>query len=295
VPKIFFGDRNLTFPSILLLLLSFCLGKIVFNHPAFGKAVFSLLLWTTGLPVIMNAQYSIAVGYTQVVNANLFFFSWGAFLCSLWMVVQLIREGVGFDIYKTDPRMAKWYGLLLTSIVIMGASSQIFRAFECFLEDMQGVAMCQRTKYAMSAGVLGFWSAAFFTYAAHAGLTGPTSEVYGSALLLSIWCFGLGLITFGDGPGHSIGNLYFATWISFTLSVFLFAECFQNYVVGTSNPGLIHQRERRPGGSLGSDDDYMDGSLSDDDDENDNHGSNAAVPHDLRFTVDDMVEGDVAR
>jgi hypothetical protein len=40
----------------------------------------------------------------------------------------------------------------------------------------------------------------------------------------------LGYITFGEGPGHAIGNLYFATWASFVLSVLLFAEGYREYL-----------------------------------------------------------------
>lgn len=32
---------------------------------------------------------------------------------------------------------------------------------------------------------------------------------------------GIAVITFGDGPGIKIGNLYFSTWIGFVLTLFL--------------------------------------------------------------------------
>lgn len=48
--------------------------------------------------------------------------------------------------------------------------------------------------------------------------------------MVIIWSFGLGFITFGSGPGQNIGNLYFATWGSFILSVLLAGESIREYL-----------------------------------------------------------------
>jgi hypothetical protein len=46
-------------------------------------------------------------------------------------------------------------------------------------------------------------------------------------LMLVVWCFGVGYITFGDtSPGTNIGNLYFSTWASFCISVMLSASAY---------------------------------------------------------------------
>ena len=51
-----------------------------------------------------------------------------------------------------------------------------------------------------------------------------------------MWCFGVGYTTFGESPGSQIGNLYFSSWISFLLSVFLFGHNFREFVSAGSAP-----------------------------------------------------------
>ena len=55
-----------------------------------------------------------------------------------------------------------------------------------------------------------------------------------------------GFITFSDGPGGQIGNLYFATWISFLMSVFLFAGNFRDYVSGMAATTEENKGEHHP-------------------------------------------------
>jgi hypothetical protein len=172
----------------------------------------------------MNPNNSIAVSYTEVDNANLYFSSWACFCCCLWIVGSQAQETFGFDITQVAPRKAKAYGLVASSLVVMGSSIRIFNSFKCYRTEMSGVDVCRQTKFAISAGVIGFCIAVTWTVAAHMGLTQLNYELYGSSVLLVLWVFGLAFITFGRGPGHAIGNLYFATWISLIISIFLFSE-----------------------------------------------------------------------
>jgi hypothetical protein len=52
------------------------------------------------------------------------------------------------------------------------------------------------------------------------------AEYIVAMLLVCLWSVGLGFITFGEGPGHSVGNLFFATWCAFLLSAWIIGECF---------------------------------------------------------------------
>lgn len=80
-------------------------------------------------------------------------------------------------------------------------------------------------------GVIGFFFALGMTFATRKGLT-LVAETGATLLQLVLWCFGVGYITFGTSPGSTIGNLFFGTWISFILTVFLFGQCFREYVAG---------------------------------------------------------------
>ena len=201
-----------------------------------------MALWGLGIAVIMNPKRGIASSFTAVVNANLYFSSWACFCCCIWLVGSLAQEMFGFDVTRTSPKRAKAYALVASSLVVMGSSVRIFSSFQCSRAEMQGVAVCARTKFAISAGVVGFLISIIWTIAVHVGLKVPFFELFGSLILLIIWIFGLSFITFGDGPGHSIGNLYFATWICLILSIFLFAEAFTE-VLGAYQTGSEQQEQ----------------------------------------------------
>jgi hypothetical protein len=180
----------------------------------------------------MNPKNSIAVSYTQVDNANLYFSSWAAFCCCLWIVGSQAQETCGLDITHVAPRKAKAYGLVASSLVVMGSSIRIFKSFKCNRSEMSGVEVCRQTKFAISAGVVGFFIAVIWMFASHMGVTQVNFELYGSGFLLVLWVFGLAFITFGQGPGHAIGNLFFATWVCLIISIFLFAESMRAFLGG---------------------------------------------------------------
>lgn len=199
------------------------------------QAALLIAIWCAGLPVIMNPANSIAVGYTTVTNANLYFASWGAFACVLWICGSLAKLLYGVDLVAqatpiVKSRKGKWFALVASSIIVMGASIRVFKAFDCTLEVMKKAPTCKQTKFSISAGVIGTCASVLNTlFQANFGVV-REHEWAGSIVMLIIWSFGLGFVTFGEGPGHSIGNLYFATWASFVLSILLFAENYLEYL-----------------------------------------------------------------
>jgi hypothetical protein len=236
--------------AIIVTVLSTCLGVVGVAGYLFQRGLFmgqmpeivvaglSIAFWGLGLPAIMNPKHAIAVDQREVVNANLFFSSWACFCCCLWLVGSLAKEVVGFNIVENTPaKKAKIYGLVASSLVVMGSSIRVFRSFQCSNIAMTSVQVCRQSKFAISIGVIGFFVALAWTYVAHINLEHIQYEFYGSSALLIMWVFGLAFITFGDGPGASVGNLYFATWISLVLVIFLFADSLRAYF-GGQIPGI---------------------------------------------------------
>lgn len=179
----------------------------------------------------MNPNNDIAVDGTVVKNANLYFFSWLSFAACLFLSASLGQETAGYDVTKTPPKSARWYGLCAASLVVMGSSIRIYKNIDCGGNNdlVTGSQFCKRTKLAISIGVVGFFFAAALTYLAQRGLE-LVIETVATAVLLTMWCFGVGYLTFGDSPGATIGNLYFSTWIAFILTVFLFGQCFRDFM-----------------------------------------------------------------
>jgi hypothetical protein len=78
-------------------------------------ALFLLVLWCVGLPIIMSPSRSIAVslsdnGLSYVWNANLYFFSWASFICIAYICGSLAKENVvGVDeaLSSITPKLGK--------------------------------------------------------------------------------------------------------------------------------------------------------------------------------------------
>ncbi len=194
-----------------------------------------IILWAGSLPVIMNPANAIAVGYTDYLNANLYFSSWLSFFVAIWIVGELAKELYGMDVVgmaspMVKAKRGKWYGLVATSLVVLGSSIRVFQAFPCSAQVMSKSPICRQTKFAISAGVIGTLFSIVATLFLTRGNFSHRSDWCSSSIMVIIWSFGLGYITFGEGPGQNIGNLYFATWGSFILSVLLTAESIREYM-----------------------------------------------------------------
>lgn len=198
-----------------------------------------LAFWGFGLPAIMNPENEIAVTGIEVDNANLYFSSWISFAAAVFLAGSLAQETMGLDIRSAPSKQARWFGLAAASLVVLFASVRIYRNdnIQCGgpvttyqneetgmeEETLAGTELCKRTKLGIALGVLTFISSLGFSFGAGLVPFAGLVELGLSAVLLIMWVFGVGFITFGGNlsPGTHIGNLYFSTWISFGLVVSL--------------------------------------------------------------------------
>lgn len=200
-----------------------------------------LLLWITGLPVIMNPSNNIAVGINEIVDANIYFASWGAFICSMLLCGNIAREIQGFDVLgRVSPiaktRMGKWYMLVFASVVVLIASVRAFIAESCADPIMDAAPICNQTILAISAGVVGTgFSAGITGFAFKKGPLRLMHEWTAALVMVIIFSFALAYVTTADGPGSSPGNLYFSTWASFILSIMIFADCHTESLANREN------------------------------------------------------------
>jgi len=196
-------------------------------------ASFLVIFWTASLPSIMDPNNSVAITTANfaIVNANLYFFSWAAFGYSLFIFTDVVSEIVHRDVPKRDPKILKWLGLLVSSIIVLASSSQ-YRSASC-LNKFAGVSTCQRTSYAISVGAIGLVIpgivlALMMSKSKNMSLK---LELGISSLMFLLYTFAVGFVTFGDGPASKgVSNLYFSTWVGFALSLAVSFDSFKEFM-----------------------------------------------------------------
>lgn len=174
----------------------------------------------------------------EIDNANLYFSCWIAFAAAVFLAGSLAQETMGVDVRgMAQDKQARWFSLGASAMVVLFASVRIYRNDEINCGDsdadltLSGTEFCKRTNLGISLGVLTFLAAMLNAFGGNVILAqlglGAVVELAMSAILMVMWTFGVGFITFGGdlSPGTHIGNLYFATWISFALSVRIMLGC----------------------------------------------------------------------
>ena len=194
-----------------------------------------------GLPTIMGPDNSIAVSSGFVLNANLYFFSWGSFALTIFLFLSLFQEKMGVDIKQaSSSKQTRWFFLATAAVVVMSSATRIFRSdnVDCGNSDspLSGQELCKRTSFAIALGAITFIAGVAVMLAMIKNLLAAIMQLGITVILAIMWIFGVGFITFGglDAPGATIGNLYFSTWISFLLVIALFAESLQAFLSGSA-------------------------------------------------------------
>mmetsp|Transcript_33612 Transcript_33612/g.81455 ORF Transcript_33612/g.81455 Transcript_33612/m.81455 type:complete len:334 (+) Transcript_33612:41-1042(+) len=224
-------------------------GIFMGQMPELYLSAFLLFLWLTGMWVIQNPNNNIAVGVSSIIDANVYFASWGAFLCSILLCGQAAQEIYGFDVVgRVSPlvktRAGKWYMMVFSSAAVLVASVRAFLAESCNQDSMSMAPKCNQTKLAIATGVVGTIFAGALT-----GVTlksGPLKLIYewnAALVMVVISAFAIAYVTAGEGPGSSVGNLYFATWATFILSILIFTSCHMESIANREQPTAVGPSE----------------------------------------------------
>jgi hypothetical protein len=135
------------------------------------------------------------------------------------------------------PTMMLWASLTFTAFVVLITSSRLYDEWNC--DKKQGDLnlsfitsnpddysdVCARVKYSVSVGVVStavpiLWilGSQFFKGGKYCSLM----EMVLSWLLFIMWIFAITYTTFSsNAPAKGIGNLYFFTWASFVVTVYM--------------------------------------------------------------------------
>lgn len=220
--------------SIALTAISFslailvCLGHLFIRNKdeMFSKMEGIIIMiiisaWIFALPVIMAPEQRLAVNGTSIIDANLYFGSWGALLVALIIFTQF-----GTTIFQ----IKWWLVLFCSSLIAMIASIRAFiNQYNCpndndLLNYTGSTEICNELRVAMALTVISSLISIvmticfyFFNFRMHGGI-----GILAGSIVLIIWGVLVTILTFGNGPGSNVGNLFFATWVSLFLSLCLF-------------------------------------------------------------------------
>ena len=192
-----------------------------------------LALWSAAIAIIQNPKNllatvaNISTKSENIKNANLYFFSWASFLSVVFVCASLAQQVKLFDVRTIPQKLLSWYLLLVSSVVVLGTSSNVVKD-ACAINDE---LLCNRTRYATSIGVIVAFLSLLQISMSHIGKHSKWMEMSFSVIALVLFSVGVGYITAADGPGSTIGNLFFSTWISFILSVTLAFSTFKDFTL----------------------------------------------------------------
>ena len=100
----------------------------------------------------------------------------------------------------------------------MGSSLRVMND-DCSPNKHQTEEYCTRTKLGIALGAVGFSFGLLIVTVKLFCLSNYISCEFVAALILAILDgFGVAFITSNNGPGSTIGNLYFGSWISFLVA-----------------------------------------------------------------------------
>lgn len=197
--------------------------------------VFSIICvgcWIFALPMITTPDDGLAVNHNfQIDNANLYFSSWGAFMFAMLLLASLGNER-GFGANQGGVAR-RWLWLTVSSMVVMAASSRMFGAVCANNQFRSDGEFCRELKMGISLGVISALFAGFMTFvlwfSPELPMLGWVGAIF-SIFMLVIWGVLVAYLTFDEGPGSAVGNLFFGVWVSAIIALDLGVCYFMGYL-----------------------------------------------------------------
>jgi hypothetical protein len=225
-------------------------------------------VWLVDLLITMHSDDSWAVNEIgEIRMANLYYFSWGAIIVAGMQMMSYARLLFGHE--NKNEMFVVWAALVKVCMVILGASLHVWHGISdsCRggLEDeleQGGSSFCARTKLAIGiagTGILCGWAV---TISRILGCPIPERfrthiEMGISVILIIVFGVGLAFITGIGGPGQSVGDLFYSSWIAFVVSLGVFIACVEQLQQQemADQVGQFEDEARKSGGYITFQDD----------------------------------------
>jgi hypothetical protein len=213
---------------------------LVASHFGFGGllSILSFGLWLCNLVLTMHSEDSWAVnGIGEIEMANLYYFSWAAILTAGLQMMSYVKSFL--RIKKTDYMSVVWVAICKVCFVILGAALHIWHtiADNCDFDEITSgaVTFCSRTVLAIIVALTGMLVGGLVVTGRLMVAVCPMCqcrrvqahvEMLISLFLVLLFGAAVALITGIGGPGQSVGDLYYSTWLAFFVSIGIFLSCY---------------------------------------------------------------------
>jgi hypothetical protein len=226
-----------------ILLFTLCLSKMFYSRVSWfccgglcSIVSFGLLL--CNLILTMHSEDSWAVnGIGEIEMANLYYFSWASIITAGLQMSSYIKRGLG--IKMNDFMSVVWLAIVKVCFVILGAALHIWHTISdnCEFDEITSgaVTFCSRTVLAIIVALTGMFVGATVVLVRLLLLAFPVLqcrrlqahvEMLISLFLFLLFGAAVALITGIGGPGQSVGDLYYSTWLAFWVSLGVFINCY---------------------------------------------------------------------
>lgn len=183
-------------------------------------------IWIVNLILTLHGESSWAVNEIgEVKTANLYYFTWATVLNAGFLMSSYVKKLLN---PKSKPIMvALWVTIVKICFVMFGSCCDILLTVgdQCraAIHGDDTATFCERTIAGAILGLVGMITgslAALFRYL-HPNPKGFNQivEALMAAVLTVLFFLSLALITGIGGPGQSVGDLYYGSWLAFLASL----------------------------------------------------------------------------
>lgn len=229
---------------VMLLMFLLSLSKrayaILSRHHVGGVlSVVTFGTWLLNLVLTMHSEDSWAVnGIGEIKMANLYYFCWASILTA---GIQMTSYGKAlFQVKKLDHMAVVWVAIWKVCFVILGAGLHVWHTISdnCKFDEITlgAVTFCSRTILAITVALTGLVVGSVVVLSRFLLSLCPSCgcqriqahvEMLTSLFLVFLFIAAVALITGIGGPGQSVGDLYYSTWLAFWVSLSTFVSCFR--------------------------------------------------------------------
>lgn len=251
------------------LLFFLCLSKRCYGTVSrFGMggilSIISFYLLFGEMLLTMHSESSWAVnGVGEILMANLYYFSWASTLTSGVIMTLYVKSAAG--IKTLDLTSALWAAIVKVCFVILGASLHIWHTISdnCEFDEISlgAFTFCSRTVLALVVSLTGILVGGLIVVGRLIASLCPfckTSramahiELLISLFLVFLFIAAVALITGIGGPGQSVGDMFYGTWLAFWVSLGISIQCYNQLNAEDMSIGFEEKQTSTPSASTES-------------------------------------------